>query len=176
MMKPIFVILILLSIFSCNSRKRELTKLVREWQNKEILFPDSMEMKVFGRDTVCPDIWEAKYKILSYTDTSGCTECNMKLYDWTRLKQKTDSLGLDVSYIFVAWVNIYEELETLQAINKCDIPFFYDRTGKMQQLNRFPERRSFRSFLLDSANRVVLIGNPVDSKAIQELYLEALQE
>ena len=176
-MKAILLFLTLtLVLFSCDNRKREISRLVKEWKNKEILFPENLDAKIYGRDTFCPDIWNARYKILNYTDTSGCTECKMHLYDWKLLKQQTDSLGLDVSYIFVAWVHQYDELETLQSINKCDIPFYYDYEGQMMQLNHFPDHDGFQTFLLDSANRVILIGNPVTSTAIRELYFATLRE
>lgn len=172
----LFLLLLFLTISSCNTKKREINRLVKAWSNKEILFPDQLEAHIFGRDTNCPEIWDAKYKILNFTDTSGCTECKMQLYGWQQLKQQTDSLQLDVSYIFIAWAEQYEELETLQWINKCDIPFFYDRTGQMMQLNQFPEKESFRTFLLDSDNRVMLIGNPVNSPDIRDLYLQVLKQ
>lgn len=173
-MKLISLLLILCLATSCNSRKREITRLVKEWKNKEILFPDHLEAKIYGQDTNCPDIWKAKYKILNYTDTSGCTECKMQLYDWKKLKQQTDSLGLEVSYLFIAWVKQYEELETLQSVNKCNIPFFYDPQGQMMQLNHFPSHDGFQTFLLDSANRVILIGNPLSSSTLRNLYIQTM--
>lgn len=176
MKASLFLLLLFLIVSSCNTKKKEISRLVKEWSNKEILFPDQLEAHIFGRDTNCPDIWKAKYKILNYTDTSGCTECKMQLYGWKQLKQQTDSLQLDLSYVFIAWVEQYEELETLQQINKCDIPFFYDRTGQMKQLNHFPEKEGFQTFLLDSANRVVLIGNPVSNPDIRDLYIRALKQ
>lgn len=176
-MKPILLPILLLALLSsCNSRKKEITRLVKEWQNKEIVFPGQLEAKIYGRDTNCPDIWKAKYKILNYTDTSGCTECKMQLYDWKKLKQQTDSLGLDVSYLFFAWVKQYEELETLQSVNKCDIPFFYDPQGQMMQLNHFPSQDGFKTFLLDSANRIILIGNPLSTPTLRNLYLQTMKK
>lgn len=171
-MKLFLSFLFLLSAYSCTTRKQEISQLVKEWQNKEIIFPDSLETRIFGRDTVCPGMWKARYKIFNYTDTSGCTECRMKLYEWKRLKKQVDSLNLDVSFIFAAWVNQYDELETLQSINKCNIPFIYDRTGRMMQLNHFPTREGFQTFLLDSANRVILIGNPLETETLRNLYLK----
>ena len=41
-------------------------------------------------------LWEAaiqkQFKIFTYVDTNGCTECQLKLYDWEILHKKLDSL------------------------------------------------------------------------------------
>lgn len=98
-------------------------------------------VKVQGRDTILPDFQERKYKILNYIDTSGCTECRMKLAEWQLLKQEIDSLGYDVDILFVAWVHNYDELEILQRANRCQLPFLYDPQGDMQKINQFPPNR-----------------------------------
>ena len=42
------------------------------------------------------------------------------------------------------------------------------------QLNRLPIERGFQTFLLDSANRVVLIGNPATNEKLWKLYLKRM--
>ena len=131
-------------------------------------------VKVQGRDTILPDFQERKYKILNYIDTSGCTECRMKLAEWQLLKQEIDSLGYDVDILFVAWVHNYDELEILQRANRCQLPFLYDPQGDMQKINQFPAEPAFQTFLLDSLNRVLLIGSPVENDKIWTLYQRSL--
>ena len=96
------ILCLLLLATACNNKKRQLTKLVEEWQGKEILFPSNPELKLYGRDTVCPELFSREYKILNFIDTNGCTECRLKLFDWQMLKEEIDSLNLDVSLVFVA--------------------------------------------------------------------------
>ena len=143
-------------------------------KNKEVIFPDPLLVKVQGRDTILPDFQERKYKILNYIDTSGCTECRMKLAEWQLLKQEIDSLGYDVDILFVAWVHNYDELEILQRANRCQLPFLYDPQGDMQKINQFPAEPAFQTFLLDSLNRVLLIGSPVENDKIWTLYQRSL--
>ena len=169
--RRLFLLLcIIFSLVGCNSKKKQLTELVEKWQGKEILLPQNAEMKLYGRDTVCPDFFEKDYKILNYVDTNGCTECRLKLYDWQLLKEETDSLQLNVSFIFVAWVKDYPMLEKLQKANGFDSPILYDRTGQADSLNHFPSQPGYQTFLLDKDNRVVLIGNPIGSQALWNLY------
>lgn len=171
----LFIFLLVATILtSCNKRKRAIARLVKNWQQKEILFPDNLEAKIFGRDTVCPELFTKKYKILNYIDTTGCTACQSKFHEWKLRKQEADSLHLEVAFLFVATVEFYEELETLQQINKFAIPIFYDQEGKLMQLNHLPVERGFQTFLLDSANRVILIGNPATNEKLWKLYLKEM--
>ena len=88
MVKFFSICLVVLLLCSCHSRRKEIARIVEEWKNKEVIFPDPLLVKVQGRDTILPDFQERKYKILNYIDTSGCTECRMKLAEWQLLKQE----------------------------------------------------------------------------------------
>ena len=68
----------------------------------------------------------------------------------------------------------YDELEILQRANRCQLPFLYDPQGDMQKINQFPAEPAFQTFLLDSLNRVLLIGSPVENDKIWTLYQRSL--
>ena len=160
---------------ACNNKKRQLTKLVEEWQGKEILFPSNPELKLYGRDTVCPELFSREYKILNFIDTNGCTECRLKLFDWQMLKEEIDSLNLNVSLVFVAWVKNYKQLEDIQKLNRFNTPLLYDRTGQADSLNHFPIVPGFQTFLLDKNNRVLLIGSPLGNETLWNLYKKTIR-
>lgn len=170
MVRILSICLLIVIISSCHTRRKEIGRIVEEWKNKEVILPCPMNLKVQGQDTVLPDFNIRKYKILNYIDTSGCTECRMKLAEWQSLKREIDQLGYDVDIIFAAWVHNYDELEVLQRANRCRIPFYYDLQGDMQKINHFPSEPAFQTFLLDSLNRVILLGNPVENDKIWTLY------
>lgn len=163
-------------LVSCQSRRQEIARIIEEWKNKEVILPDPLFLKVQGRDTVLPDFQFRKYKILNYIDTSGCTECRLQLPAWEKLKQEMDTLGYDVDIIFVAWVRNYEELEILQHANDCQLPFLYDPEGEIQKINHFPAEPSLQTFLLDSLNRVLLLGSPIENDRIWTLYQRLLSD
>ena len=53
-----FVCIILLYIFvliSCNTRRQALKKILKEWTNREIIFPN-LETKYMGKDTILPNM------------------------------------------------------------------------------------------------------------------------
>lgn len=173
-MKVLYFMLVSFLLASCNSKKSEMKQLVETWRNKEIIFPDKMKMKIYGRDTL-DDLSTHKYKIFNYADTSGCSECMLKFFEWRQLKEEIDSLQLDVGLIYVIFSNHYREVEISQILNKFNVPIFYDSLGYMLQKYNFSTDPRYRTFLLDSNNRVVAIGNPVLNKKVWKLYCERIR-
>lgn len=59
---------------SCSeSEKARLSRLVNEWEGKEILFPARSIFTVQGKDTVDFEFRDAEYKIVTYVASCGCT-------------------------------------------------------------------------------------------------------
>lgn len=173
-MRCFLVALLFLLSIACNDRKRHYSNIVKQFYNKTIVFPDNLNAHIYGRDTVCPELFQARYKILNYVDTNGCTECRLKLFAWQQFKEKLDSLNADVSLIFIAHLNDFEQLEILQKVNRFNVPIFYDEHGSTDRLNYFPSEHHLHTFLLDSLNRIILIGNPLSSVKMEQLYLDKL--
>lgn len=172
----LFIFITLFSCFTgCDNNERKLKRFIQEWQGRKIVIPGDSKIKVQGRDTDMLQINNSRFKILNYIDTSGCTACQMKLYEWTKLQKETDSLNLKVTYLFIVCTNKYEELETLQNMNHCLIPFIYDDQRKITKLNNFPSIPGLQTFLLDSMNQVLLIGNPIENEKIKALYIKRIQ-
>lgn len=83
----IFILLYLISLSACqNRREKEIKQFIASWEGKEIILPSSWQ-------NVQDSLWEAaiqkQFKIFTYVDTNGCTECQLKLYDWEILHKKT---------------------------------------------------------------------------------------
>lgn len=176
MIRYSFYILFFLLLLGCHSSKREIQKIVNHWTGKEIVFSDSLAMKIFGKDT-CADLLSAhKYKILNYIDTTGCGECQLRFYDWRVIQHQIDSLKMNVSIVYILFVKDYMPIELSQKINKFDLPVFYDSLGIMERKNNFSFSPQYKTFLLDSTNRVVGIGNPATNSQIWELYKKKILE
>lgn len=176
MMKSAIYVICIFSFLGCHSSKREIQKIVNHWSGKEIVFSDSLAMKIFGKDT-CVDLLSAhKYKILNYIDTTGCGECQLRFYDWKRLQHQIDSLKADVGIVYVIFAKHYTPIAVSQKINKFDLPVFYDSLGIMERKNNFSFSPQYKTFLLDSANRVIGIGNPATNSQIWELYKKKVLE
>ena len=169
--KFLWILFFICTSLSCNKQNEVFQRIVNEWQNKEIVFVDSLCSKIYGRDTLLSPISLGNtYKILSYIDTSDCIECKLKFQEWNRLIKESDSLHLKVDFVFVANLNHYYLLEKSQKINKFDRAIYYDYKDLINKKNKFPKNFMFQTFLLNSQNSVVLVGNPAINPKLWDLY------
>ena len=173
-MKSIIKILLIAAIFfSCNSQQKEIKKIVKEWQGKEIVVPGQIEYKVLGRDTICSDLWGNQYKILTYIDSVGCSSCQMGLHFWQEIIETFEREQLDVSILFVIHSKNYPLLSRELIAADFNYPVIYDHNNLFDKLNQFPPA-PYRTFLLDKNNKVILIGSPVDNRQIWDIYKELI--
>lgn len=101
-MKCCFYGLLALLFISCkeNKNREQLATLLKEWEHKEIIFPSHNVFTVQGNDTADFPI-KKQYKVLVYTDSTGCTRCRLQLPDWKKFMQQVDSTSTDsVQFLF----------------------------------------------------------------------------
>ena len=96
-----FKIFLFFLCISCGYTNKEISQIVKEWQNKEIIFPYSLQSKIMGKDTACNYLLNKKYKILLYVDSTACTECKLQLYEWYKLIKESQKYTDSLSFIFV---------------------------------------------------------------------------
>ena len=167
----IYLILVLL-FTSCDFSNNPLFE-AYYWNNKEILLETKMEVKVFGKDTIinhCDD----DYKLLVYVSSRGCVSCNLNLFDW---KVFLDNLQIQHNNIepwFVVSSANYRLFELMCKANRFNYPIYYDRKEEFAKTNEFNLNKTMTIFLLDSLNRVKVVGDPVRNKNIFKLYGEVM--
>ncbi len=166
-------LLFIIVLFSCNSKKREIQKIIQEWNQKTIIFP-TLETKFMGKDTICNDLLKSKYKIVSYVDTSNCAPCSLRLYDWKIFMNEIHKKNQDVNFIFILHLKDYDEYVKLQIKNKFTNPVFYDPTNLFYKENKLPQNTIFHTFLIDDTNKVIAIGDPISNFEIRELYTQLI--
>lgn len=67
-----------------------MTHLVKEWEKKEIIFPNNLYFTLYGKDTVQYPA-HLQYTILSYVDSAGCFSCKLQLPMWREFIHRLDS-------------------------------------------------------------------------------------
>ena len=174
-----FFLLFILSpgLFSCreNKARTEAEQIVKEWTGKQIRFPDEFSCNFLGKDTVanlCSGLLTKEYKILLYVDSTGCTSCKLQLIAWKGLIEESRDLHDRLSFLlfFNPKNRDKKELSFLLRRDKLDYPVFMDMDNNIQELNHFPDQSNYQCFLLDKNNRVLMIGNPVSTPKIWELF------
>lgn len=184
----ILILFLLLSFFSVNSckenkrqaEKAEIAKIVTEWIGKEILLPEDIPCYISGKDTLnilCEELFYKDYKILLYVDSTGCSDCRLKLYEWKQLVEEADSLFQDrVGFLLYFQPKSIREIAFLFEQYRFDYPVFIDSKGIINKTNNFPQTKEYQCFLLDNNNKVLIIGNPVLNVRIWELYKSYISE
>ena len=153
------------------SRQEQVVRLVYEWDGKAIHFSSHSIFTVMGQDTVTSVDEKGKYRIISYVDLAGCS-CKLQLPKWKELIRETDSLlGNKLIHHFYFHP---KDLKYVLRRDRFNYPACIDLQDAFNRLNRFPSDMTFQTFLLDSLNRVVAIGNPVHNAKVKELYLSLL--
>ena len=170
---PIFI---LLFIFSCKeSDKERITRLMVQWQGKEVQFPSKMMFTKFASDTVDYQIPESDYKIVVYVDSIGCTSCKLQLAKWKELIVTLDSAtGGSVPVLFFFQSNNVREIKYLLKRAGFDLPVCIDSNDELNKLNNFSSDPLFQTFLLDKNNRVKVIGNPIHNLKVRDIYINAI--
>lgn len=164
-------------IFSCITsacRKMDIYQNVKQHIGKNLTFPDSLIVKTQGKNVANPLHKPSDYRIINYLDTTQCVPCESQFHEWQLFKHTLDSLNLNAEIIFIIWSKEYKELEMSQTVNKCNIPCIYDTQNHIGILNRFSPNPEFHTFLLDSLNKILLVGNPVRNKTVQKLYIRRM--
>lgn len=175
MQKVCYFIVILFSLLSCDRERREANKIVKEWIGKEIQLP-ILTANLHGKDTLCPQLFERKYKILIYVDSIQCMPCRLHFFDWKLLIDEVKRDYPNTSFLIYINSSNAKEIDVLQKENRFYYPVFYDIKNEIDKMNNLPKKEQFQTFLLDKNNKVVLIGNPVRNPQMWNLYKKSMKE
>lgn len=169
----IFIFIIGLFISSCKHKNSESLRSVKEFYQKEIFFPRDLPKYYQGKiDTTHLQLYNC-YKIITYIDAS-CQICINELLHWEELITKFQKYN--VKFIIIIG-NI--SLETLKSpenvFYEFKYPLYLDQNETYTRTNNYdPIQTSFKTFLLDRNNRVLLTGSPLMSNDNYLLYKKVL--
>lgn len=169
-------ICLLFFAMSCQKNDRaKVESLVKEWNNKEIRFPDNPVFTRFVTDTVPYRIPKTDYKVVVFVDSVGCISCKLQLPKWKEFMHEVDSLCEGkVSFVFFFQSADVKELRYILRRDGFSLPVCIDADDSFNSLNHFPGEMMFQTFLVDSENRVKVIGNPIHNLSVKELFLKEL--
>lgn len=173
----ILLVFIATILSSCKEKNqtKEIVKIITEWQNKKIIFPDNMIFSNNGQDSLDYIIPQSDYKILLYVDSIGCVSCNLNLNQWSKFISEIDSLTSNQVPVLM-FFHPKDKREILYLLKRDAIttPVCLDMDDKLNSINNFPSRNDFQCFLLDKNDKVVGVGNPISNPKVKEMYLEQI--
>ena len=166
----------LMALCSCKETKeQQISRLIHEWEGRTIVYPADMTFSVLGKDSAGYSFPQNEYTIMTYVDSVGCTGCKLQLPTWKRLISMVDTVAAGkVSFLFAFHPKNKKEISFLLKRDRFLYPVFIDEKGDFDALNHFPSDVNFQTFLLDSQNKVLAIGNPVHNKKVRDLYLQII--
>lgn len=170
------LLLLAIILLSCHETDRNrISRLVKEWEGKEIVFPAHIVFTIQGCDTVPYKIPKSNYKVVVFVDSVGCISCKLQLSKWKNFMHEVDSLcDVNVPFLFLFQTNDVRELKYIFRRENFMHPVCIDTEDIFNELNHFPNETMFQTFLIDSENRVKVIGNPIHNLTVKDLYLEIL--
>lgn len=170
-MRYLFFFICFLFVSCSETEKERIGRLVNEWSDKEVVFPENSYFVSLNKDTMY--LPKSEYTIVTYVDSIGCTSCKLKLMEWRRLIAQVDSAN-NTSVLF--FLHPKDEKEIVYALRRDNFtyPVCIDEKDTFNKLNKLPHDEMFQTFLLDKNNKVVAIGNPVHNPKVKELYLKII--
>ncbi len=174
-----FILLLenVLLFFACDSQHRQFEQIVKEWNNKTIIFPENMVFTKYTSDTIVSPSMDTDYKILMYINNSGCMNCRMNLLGWESFIKSIDTITTaSVSFLFFIYPDDINNIRYILHRNRFEYPVCIDLKDTLNTLNHFPIEYDFQTFLLDKNNKVICIGNPIRNLSIRSLYYEIINK
>jgi hypothetical protein len=161
------------------TREKLFTSIVENNIGKKIILPDNLT--VYNPDSInnCEnyDLISSEFKIYSHIDVS-CGSCIGNIEKWNNLIQEFSKYEVPLILICGS-EDEFELFQYLCESGKVDIshyPFYFDVNNDFHNLNTFMIKSDFETVLADKENNILLIGNPIRSKEMKELYLNVIKE
>lgn len=172
----IIVFLVCAGWFSaCRSSESELIRQAKRLSGKKIELPAHYVAIPAATGAIRLEEELAKpYKIITYLDRNACTKCALSvLKDWE--EHLRDISPEQVGFVPVIYPIDRSELKTVVKALQLEYPLLYDVDNVYLDKNRLTDVLAVnRSFLIDPHNRIVVIGEPLNSAKLWALYKNTL--
>ena len=184
MLKPIVLCICMCGIVSCKNKQEtdevvSLKQVVENSLGKKLILPNSLQeyspFSNYVADSVA--VVNSEYKIYSKVDAS-CGTCISRINLWNGLALEFRKYNVPVILI----CDSDDKFELLKyfcesgKIKKFPYPFFLDKKKEFAKLNKFMvANKGFETVLTKNDNTIVLIGNPIMSAEIKDLYMKEIE-
>jgi len=164
-------------IFSaCNSSKERIEKQINILYSNKIDIPSS-KMEVIVYDSMYLHK-KPNYRVLVYLDSTECTPCYVSHYhEWEYILKECRKYEPSISLaIIIETKNLSEDVKEKFLAPTFDRTILIDKNGVFRKRNPFfPESQIMHVLLLDKEGRVILVGNPLSNKKVEELLYSKLR-
>ena len=172
------IFLLFLGMMSCNKAKRETEKRVTKFIGDTLTLPE--KSNVLYKDSLfqenCLFNQDLKLKITTLL-WGDCKSCIAKLEKWDTLFNLTQSKQ-DIGILFYLYTSDFSLFrKRIYNHNVQQYPLILDKEFEYIDNNGLPfKKKVYQTFLLDSNNRVILVGNPIYNKKLMKLYKQEINK
>lgn len=161
---------------SCSSRVAKEQEALSAIIGKEVVFPEGMVWQI-QNTPIDYDSTSADYRIVTYVDSTGCTQCQMKLERWSFIMDELSTAeDTDIELMVVVKSPKTLDLDYIVKNSNFLHPICFDSAGVFNSHNEIPTKAAHRTFLLDSSNRIIAVGNPAINPKVRDLYKKLILE
>jgi hypothetical protein len=174
-----FQLLLFLSCNSNNHKNSQTTKnAVSNFVSDTIILPKSKKIllkdSLYNKETLLDNKAKLKITTLLWGECHSCIADLNKWKDFYHFIDKKDNIEI-LFYLYTSDLNLFRQNLYKKAIRK--YPFIIDRKNRYLNKNDLPfKNKVYQTFLLDSNNRVILVGNPIYSEKLMKLYKEEINK
>ena len=172
----LFVCILLFCMNSCssNSMNEKIKGQLESFRGQKITFMlDSMSCFYGLEEMSTTKDKSDSYKFVLFTDSDECSSCALtSFYDWQPLIERETKIHKSkIDFIFIFSPKASELSKLKKKILHANIhhPIYIDSNGIFSKNNDIPHNHLFHTFLVDTNNQVVLVGNPLISEKIRDL-------
>lgn len=165
---------------ACNNKASTIKDELARMLTQPIRLPlDKMVCRYRANETIVIDSVPHPLRLVVYVDSSKCSPCTLdNMYTWNTLVEETDSLyGKRLGYVFIVAPKPEQREDTYLSIESSGLkcPMYVDTTYAFRLANpQLPADELYHTFLLDSGNNALLIGDPLNNARIRNILDEIL--
>ena len=171
--------ILLLTIISCNN-EQSLSKELLLLQSRPIILPLNDDLILHNMDSILISEKINKLKYIIYSDSLDCTSCMINnLSSWEPILEYSKKYNgkLIFQFIFSPIKKDLRQINMLIEYSGFKHQIMIDLKKNFEKLNpHLPKNKALHTFLLDENNRVVLVGNPLRNKKIEEMFYKIVEE
>ena len=172
----VFFLFLIFGVFSCENTNPDAITQAKKLYGKKIKFPkDCISL---GADEHVHSIdfnLTKQLKIVTYLDKNSCSECALNiLKHWEMFLQEVSDYP--IAFVPVVYPNDTTDLKNALKALQIDFLLFYDKENKFLKMNKMEKTLARnRSFLLNADNKIIVIGEPLASEELWQVYKNAIK-
>lgn len=179
-MKNILILYTLILVGVGCGEKSQLSKEISLFQKSPVILPERCKMMFNVSTGVVSNSVSTGLKYVIYNDSLGCTSCAInKMYLWNDFIEYAKPYNGRLKYYFIYSPSKKDRkgIELILKKSNFGYPILLDTLNEFAKLNpHLPKNRVLHTFLLDEDNKVILVGNPLHNKKIEEMFYKIVEE